>query len=113
MFTNDQLDLIQSLTKVDRKTINTRLLKIMEELGECSQAFISYEAVSGCTYKGCTQMNVLEEALDTFLCVLSLVYQIADEYNIDQDKVQKLINKKLVKWENKVTTPHIQNDDCM
>ena len=40
MLNNERLKLIRSLTKVDNKSISKRMLKIVEELGECSEALL-------------------------------------------------------------------------
>ena len=114
MLNNEQLKLIRSLTKVDNKSISKRMLKIVEELGECSEALLSYEEVSGCGYKKRTTNHILEESIDVLLCSLSLLYQVAEEYKFSDKETEVLLNKKLIKWENKVTAPKENfEDDCM
>jgi NTP pyrophosphatase (non-canonical NTP hydrolase) len=114
MLNNEQLKLIRSLTRVDNKSISKRMLKIVEELGECSEALSPYEEVSGCGYKKRTTSHILEESIDVLLCSLSLLYQVVEEYKFSDKETEVLLNKKLIKWENKVTAPKENSeDDCM
>lgn len=95
------LNKIKELTLKDNKTLVERALKTSEECGELAQATLSYEKVNGTEYKELTQENVIEEAVDTLLCTISMMYHVDSTFN--EDKLNSIINEKLLKWESKLT----------
>lgn len=101
MFDIDMMKIVE-ITKLDDKTLLQRVLKNVEELGELSQAVLANEKASGCAYKKLTVEDMMEEAVDNYLCSLSIIFQIAEENDIDSSVVKALISSKLIKWETKV-----------
>lgn len=91
---------IESLTKLDKKTLVERTLKLSEEVGEVSQAVLSYSKACGCEYKNKTKEDVVEECLDVIIVASSIISQSC-ENNVDLEEVKKIYDKKLSKWKEK------------
>lgn len=102
MMNEKEFDEVKELTRGDKKTITQRILKNLEELGELSQAVLANEKASGCAYKKLTVEDMMEEAVDNYLCAVSIIFQIAEENDIDSQDVKKLMETKIAKWTTKV-----------
>ena len=87
---------IRRLTAADPKSLEQRLLKATEELGELAQAVLAKSGASGCAYKASTAADVQEETADLLLVVLSLVVQVGE------DEVFAKMATKAQKWEEKL-----------
>jgi NTP pyrophosphatase (non-canonical NTP hydrolase) len=92
---------ISRLNLKDGKTIEQRLLKLLEELGELSQALLSSKKVIGCEYKGITKNEVLEESVDVLICSISMLFESAIETDADINQINDLIITKIEKWKEK------------
>jgi NTP pyrophosphatase (non-canonical NTP hydrolase) len=95
-------ELIQKIYQFkDGKTLKERALKLTEEAGEVAGAVLSYTQAPGCGYKNKTKEDVIEECVDTIIVALNILSAVND-YNVDEELIKEIINKKLDKWE-KVT----------
>jgi len=86
------------VTELDTKTLEQRCLKGTEELGELSEAILSYNGACGCEYKDKTMDDIKEEASDLLLVVLSVLAQT----RTSEDELAAILKKKLEKWDLKV-----------
>lgn len=100
---NGIIDRIDKIGKEGRdlNKLIYRTAKLAEEAGECNGALISVDNKS---YKNLSYMDVLEEALDTFIVSIDIALTDFPEFN-DKSQEEKndiifgIINKKLNKWE--------------
>lgn len=83
--------------ELERKTAIEVTVKLMEEVGEMSQALLSSLDVCGCGYKGFTREDVVEEIADIVICALS----IAQKMNATEEELTSEILRKIKKWEAK------------
>lgn len=83
------------------QTLNRRFIKVMEELGEASEAFLN--VTSTFNGKNKSEDDLIEELVDTMVvvvdCVLtkppSFVEMSDEEY---EDKIMQILETKLQKW---------------
>lgn len=99
---NELIDRIVFLTQQDSKDLLERVLKGTEEMGEIAQAVLSYNKTSGCAYKNKTEDDVMEECVDLYLVIMSIMIQLQDN-QFDEDKFKEMLNKKLDKWSDKIS----------
>lgn len=103
---NRIMDVIGRIKIIGKKGRNLpeliyRTAKLAEEAGECNGAQISVDKKS---YKGLTYMDVLEEALDTFIVSVDISvtdfpeFKDKSEQEIN-DYIIDMLNIKLDKWE--------------
>ena len=91
---------VKELADREPKSITQLGLKMCEEVGEAAQAVLSYTSASGSTYKVKGREDVAEECVDTILVALSLIYNLGG-YN--SDDIEEMMEKKMKKWEKKMT----------
>ena len=94
------IELINRIFKVaetEPKSVEHLLLKLMEEVGEASQAYLSTSQASGSGYKELSQQDFQEELVDSLLVVLTLIKRSG----ISEANLEALVNKKIDKWESK------------
>ncbi len=91
---------IQKLTKIDKKNILERTLKLSEESGEVAQAVLSYTNACGCGYKSKTNKDVIEECIDVIIVASSIICQSSNE-DMNLCEVEKIYKSKLCKWKEK------------
>lgn len=89
------------LTRLDKKTLIERALKLNEETGEVSEAVLSYMDTSGCGYKNKTSVDVIEESIDVMMIAASIIID-ASENGLDLDLIQSIYNDKINKWKSKI-----------
>jgi NTP pyrophosphatase (non-canonical NTP hydrolase) len=82
---------------IEKKSLEQMGLKLSEEVGELSQALLSYLGASGSEYKELGLQDVKEECADVILVALSLVYKLGS----DDTELIELMNKKVEKWKDK------------
>ena len=107
MDTDNIIDIIKRIKEIgyegrDLKNLIYRTAKLSEEAGECNGAMISVDKKS---YKNLTYMDVLEEALDTFIVAVDIALSDFPEFTNKteeekNDVIFGILNKKLDKWEN-------------
>ncbi|KZE77001.1 hypothetical protein A9P44_08180 [Paenibacillus polymyxa] len=90
---------IQYLSSQEKKTLEQMVLKLSEEVGETSQAMLSYMNANGSEYKQLNISNVKEECADVILVALSLFYKLSS----DEEELQQFLSKKVSKWESVMT----------
>ncbi|WP_260288745.1 MazG-like family protein [Peribacillus aracenensis] len=90
---------IKLLSEKEPKTLEQMALKLSEEVGETSQAVLSYLKVSGSEYKQLGIGDVKEECIDVILVALAMFYKLSE----NDKELQELISKKLDKWESKIS----------
>lgn len=95
------LNKVEKICNLDKKNLIERTLKASEEVGEISQAVLSYLGASGCQYKGKTKNDILEESIDVILVVASIITEINGGSLINDD-VLNMFNSKLDKWSKRV-----------
>ncbi|QYK66819.1 MULTISPECIES: MazG-like family protein [Paenibacillus] len=83
----------------EKKTLEQMVLKLSEEVGETSQAMLSYVNASGSEYKQLSISDVKEECADVILVALSLFYKLSS----NEEELQEFLNKKVNKWESVMT----------
>jgi NTP pyrophosphatase (non-canonical NTP hydrolase) len=77
------------------KSLLEMTLKCSEELGEVSEAVLSYNGVCGCGYKGKTIDDVNEEIIDVFIVIVAM----AAKAGLSKEQMIPIIEKKLNKWQ--------------
>ncbi|MGZ0040699.1 MazG-like family protein [Paenibacillus ottowii] len=90
---------IQYLSSQEKKTLEQMVLKLSEEVGETSQAMLSYMNANGSEYKQLNISDVKEECADVILVALSLFYKLSS----DEEELQQFLSKKVSKWESVMT----------
>lgn len=92
------VDLIFDIAiKYEKKTLIEMALKASEELGELSQAILSYQKVHGCGYKELGLEDVNEEACDVLIVVMAMISRA----QISKEEMKTMLHKKLDKWMEK------------
>lgn len=94
---NDIFRRIKKAAASEPKSIDQEFLKLMEEVGESSQAYLSSEKASGANYKHLTVYNTKEELVDVLLVTLALLQKLGTT----DDELNKLLLKKVSKWIDK------------
>lgn len=92
------MDKIHKLSIENEKSLEQIALKMSEEVGEVSQALLSYLKANGSAYKGLGAEDVIEECVDVMIVAYSLIYKLGGN---DQD-IKNLMREKVNKWEEKV-----------
>ncbi|MBO0477105.1 MazG-like family protein [Vagococcus sp. DIV0080] len=93
-------ELINRIFKVaetEPKSREQLIIKLMEEVGEVSQAHLSTVKASGSQYKELTDEDFQEELVDTILVTLTLLKKTG----ISNEELTNLLTKKINKWESK------------
>ncbi|MDQ0352319.1 NTP pyrophosphatase (non-canonical NTP hydrolase) [Alkalibacillus filiformis] len=90
---------IKSLSEREPKTLEQMALKLTEEVGETSQAVLSYLKASGSDYKQLGIDDVKEECIDVVLVALAMYYKLSE----NEEEFGKLVSEKLNKWESKIS----------
>lgn len=88
------LDYIRALTLKDKKTLSQKALKTMEEVGELSRAILPYENDDGTMHRFADKEDIIEEAIDTILCSLSIAYDVG----ATDEQIEKMLWKKSEYW---------------
>lgn len=86
---------IKETNQFERKTIQEKVIKATEEIGELAEAVLSSNKVSGCEYKNKNVEDVLEESIDLAIVALSIALDIGTV-----DEVINQFEKKIDKWKN-------------
>lgn len=78
----------------NKKTNEEILIKLMEEVGELSQAYLSYSKANGSEYKGAALQDIHEESVD----VMMVVYSFFLKNGGTPELFQNLLKEKTEKW---------------
>ena len=98
---------ITEITNIDGKSLVERALKTSEEAGELAGATLSYVKAPGTSYKNLGKDDVIEEAVDTLICAFSMIAHASPEMTLED--ISSIVNKKMDKWEEKVSQCNIKN----
>lgn len=82
------------LSKENEKKEEEILLKLMEEVGESTQAFLSLKKVNGSAYKESKLEDFIEELVDIKMIVDSIIIKMGAENLVDP-----ILEEKIKKWE--------------
>lgn len=87
------------LSKSDKKTLEEKTLKLMEETGELAKCVLSTEKAHCCSNMY-TKNDIIIEAVDTIQCSLSIIADLLKTDDIIQ-QYEKIYTEKLDQWEKK------------
>lgn len=93
--TPEAFNRIATLSKKQNTTIQNRVMKLSEEVGEVAGAVLKYTEAPGCTYRTATADNVVEEVIDVMLVAMSLLYELK---GVTQEDLEDVLGDKLLKW---------------
>jgi NTP pyrophosphatase (non-canonical NTP hydrolase) len=98
------LEQVFYLSVQDKKDIYEKILKLTEEVGEISEAFLSYSDAHGCSYKNKTKLDIIEEIGDLVAASMSLLALLYDNNISDKELegIEECWMRKLKKWENRI-----------
>lgn len=87
------------VSKKERKSLVLQMVKLGEETGELSAAVLMHLGKKGTRMsKSEITENVLEEACDCLLMILSIL----NKAGFNEKEINEMINKKLKKWEDRL-----------
>ena len=98
--TSNILRIVAISKTYDSKTVNERVMKTMEELGELAQAILSVSKAPANSWRGKTDADVLEEELDVLQCIISVM--VSNNHVKDLDRINGMLSFKLDCWEYKL-----------
>lgn len=115
MWDNIINSIIENSKEFDTKTPDEKLIKLFEEIGELSQAYLIKKGSAGTFHRDESKYSVKEEIADSFICLISLMQML----NIHSDELQTEILKKIEKWVSKLkaelaykSLPHVCDGSC-
>lgn len=82
------------LNSHDTKNLSQKLTKTVEEVGELAKVILPFEDASGTLHRFTERNQILEECIDAYLCIQSIIHEL--EYS--QDEVDNMAQRKLEKW---------------
>lgn len=88
------LTYIRSLSKQDKKTLSQKALKTAEEVGELAKVVLPFDNAHATTHRFIEREQILEEAMDTVLCALSVAYDL----DFTDEEVDAMLLHKAKKW---------------
>ena len=91
---NNLLEMIQRLSKSDRKTLSQKALKATEEVGELAKATLPFDGAHGTNHRFSDRRAILEETADVVLCALSVAFEL--NYSITD--IEEMMKEKSNKW---------------
>jgi NTP pyrophosphatase (non-canonical NTP hydrolase) len=90
----DILAYVRELTKLDRKSLAEKGLKVNEEAGELAKAILPFVSAHGTRHRFITPEKILEEVADVILVALSIAY----DCSYDDDDVADMMKRKSDYW---------------
>ena len=88
------LSFIRTLSENDTKSLTQKALKTTEEVGELAKAILPYENAAGTLHRFVHRREILENAVDTLLCSLSIAYDL----KYSDEEIEEMIVEKSTKW---------------
>lgn len=88
------LDYIKTLTKNDKKNLSQKALKTCEEVGELAKVILPYENAFATTHRFVDRVRILEECVDSYLCLMSIAYDL----NFSDEEFEAMVNHKMKIW---------------
>mgnify|MGYP001131491389 CR=1 FL=1 len=95
---------LEKLSKSDLSVeLYQKVLKVSEESGELSQAFLAYDGAKNTSASGGDRIDdVIEETCDVTNVVLDILNYIALKHPEKEQLIKDTFARKLNKWESKV-----------
>lgn len=90
----DFLNYIRHLSKKDKKTLSQKALKAAEEVGELARCVLPYDNAYATTHRFIEREQILEEAVDTMLCAMSVAYDL----DFTDEEIDEMLLRKSEKW---------------
>lgn len=94
---------IKHLSLTDEKSLTAKALKTAEECGELAKVVNPYEGGFATTHRFVSAERILEEAVDTALCSLSIAYSLG----FTDEDITDMMVRKCIKW-NKLQQANIK-----
>lgn len=88
------LDTLRVLTSTDTKSLSQKALKAAEEVGELAKVVLPFEGAYATTHRFVDRRRILEEVVDTILCVRSIAYDL----EFDDSEIEDMVIHKMRKW---------------
>jgi hypothetical protein len=88
------LNYVRHLSKQDRKSLSQKALKTCEEVGELAKVVLPFDNAYATTHRFTERESILEEAVDTVLCALSVAYDL----DFTDEEVDEMMIRKAEKW---------------
>ncbi len=88
------LELIEKLSKNDKKSLTQKGLKMNEEAGELGRNILAYTLASGSMHKFASTETIIEDCADIMLVALSIMYELGRSY----EELESMMNKKAMYW---------------
>jgi NTP pyrophosphatase (non-canonical NTP hydrolase) len=88
------LDYVKTLSLRDKKNLNEKVLKTVEEVGELAKKALPFSGAYGTRHRFSDQLGILEETADVMLCALSIAYDLG----FDDEQIVEMMFKKANKW---------------
>lgn len=85
---------IRHLSKQDTKTLSQKALKTSQEVGDLARVVLAFDNAPGARGQFVERERILEEAIDTVLCSLSLAYDL----DFTDQEVEEMMERKIDKW---------------
>lgn len=92
--TPDLIAYIRTLTAQDTKTLSQKALKTVEEVGDMAKCVLPFENAAGTTHRFVERRRIMEEAVDTVLCSLSVAFDLG----FSDEEVLEMFWAKANKW---------------
>lgn len=106
---NNYIDeIIQISNNYDQKSASDKILKLVEEVGELSQAYLIHKNAHGTQYRDKSQFSIAEELADIYLCLISLLPML----HIEKESFFTEVKRKMDKWVLKVSK-EIETDESV
>jgi len=91
---NELLGFIRTLSENDTKNLCQKALKTTEEVGELAKSVLPYENAAGTLHRFIDRGIILENAVDTMLCALSIAYDL----KFTDEEIEQMMLDKARKW---------------
>lgn len=88
------LEYIKHLSETDKKSLSDKTLKIQEEVGELAKVVLPYTSAYATNHRFVEKERILEEAVDTILCALSVAYDL----RFTHEEIESMMKLKSEKW---------------
>lgn len=91
-------NILHTSNALDGKTVNQKFMKLIEEIGELSQAMLIEQDAAGTKHRIKEEYSVPEELADCIICLFSLWEIIG----IPFDVLKSHLETKMLKWSKKL-----------
>lgn len=88
------LNIIKELTKLDKKSLSEKALKVTEEVGELARKVLPYEGAHGTNHRFTSKRDVIEESTDIIVCALCTAFEVGGEIS----DIEEMMKEKAQKW---------------